>query len=79
MKFNDNKFELLRYEKHEEIKNRTSYKTPSGVDIEEKNMVKDLRIIMISDAVFGNHIGQVVRKCRMQMGWILRTFSNRTN
>ena len=76
MRFNDTKFELLRYGKHEEIKNQTSYKTLSRADIEEKKMVKDL-VVMTSDAVFGTQIGQVVRKCRMQMGWILQTFSCR--
>ena len=32
---------------------------------------------MTSDATFETHIGHVVRKCRMQMEWILRTFSSR--
>ncbi len=77
MSFNDTKFELIRYGKNCDIKNQTSYKTPKRTDIEEKNMIKDLGIVMTDDAVFGTHIGQLVKKCRMQMGWILRVFSSR--
>ena len=77
MSFNNSKFELLRYGKNEAIKNQTSYKTLSGAAIEEKKMVRDLGVVITSDAMFGTHIGQVVRKCRMQMGWILRTFTCR--
>ena len=77
MSFNDTKFELIRYGNDSSIKNQTSYKTPRGAEIEEKDMVKDLGVIMTSDAVFGTHVGQVVKRCRMQMGWILRTFTGR--
>ncbi|KAK4328363.1 hypothetical protein Pmani_001236 [Petrolisthes manimaculis] len=75
MSFNDTKFELIWYGKNNDIKNQTTYKTLKRVDIEQRNMVKDLGVCMTSDAVFGTHIGQVVRKCRMQMGWILCTFT----
>ena len=68
---------MIRYGNDNNIKNQTSYKTPREAEIEEKDMVKDLGVIMTSDAVFGTHIGQVVKRCRMQMGWILRTFTGR--
>lgn len=77
MSFNGTKFELIRYGKNKDIKNQTSYKTLKRTDIEQKNMVKDLGIVMTSDGVFGTHIGQVVKKSRMQMGWILRMFTSR--
>lgn len=38
MRFNDTKFELIRYGKNEDIKNQTSYKTLKRTVIEQKNM-----------------------------------------
>ncbi|KAK8753722.1 hypothetical protein OTU49_001312, partial [Cherax quadricarinatus] len=40
MKFNDEKFQLLRYGKHEEIKTSSEYKTNSSHKIERKTNVK---------------------------------------
>ena len=57
----------------------TSYKTPNVMTIEDKYKIKDLEVVMASAAVFETHIGQVVRKCRLQMGWVLRTFNCRDN
>ncbi|KAK8753153.1 hypothetical protein OTU49_002859, partial [Cherax quadricarinatus] len=49
MKFNDEKFQLLRYGKHEEIKSSSEYKTNSGHKIERNTNVKDLGVIMSED------------------------------
>ena len=42
MKFNANKFELLRYEKEQEIKSATTYKSYDDSNINDKEQVRDL-------------------------------------
>ena len=46
MKLNDVKFELLRYGTNQIIKDQTNYTSPSGNIIENKDVVKDLGILM---------------------------------
>lgn len=53
--FNDTKFQLLRYGKHEDSKNRTSYKTLSGTDIGQRNVVKDLGVAMLVTQCWDSH------------------------
>ena len=50
MKFNDNKFELLRYGKEQEIKSVTTYKSHDDSNIDDKEQVRDLGIIMRNTA-----------------------------
>ena len=58
MKFNANKFELLRYRKEQEIKSVTTYKSYDDTNIDEKEQVRDQGIMMsnssysFSDALF---------------------------
>ena len=78
MEFNSNKFEVLRYGKNLEIKQSTSYLTPNCDDlIEEKDSLRDLGIIMSSDASFSNHVELVCSKVRQKSGWVLRTFNSK--
>ena len=51
MKFNANKFELLQYVKEQELKSATTYKSYDDSNIEDKEQVKDLGI-MISNSRF---------------------------
>ena len=78
MKFNCEKFELLRYRvKDNPIQDCTSYITNSGEVIKEKNVVKDLGVLMSNDCSFGVHIDKVTKSMRNISGWILRTFETR--
>ena len=42
IKFNANKFELLRYGKEQEIKSATTYKSYNDSNIDDKEQVRDL-------------------------------------
>ena len=46
IKFNANKFELLRYGKELEIKSATTYKSYADSNIDDKEQVRDLGIMM---------------------------------
>ena len=55
MKFNVNKFGLLRYGKEQEIKSADS-------NIDDKEQVRDLSIMMRNTATFTLHIGNIGKK-----------------
>ena len=50
MKFNCNKIELLRYGKELEIKSVTTYKSYADSNIDDKEQVRDLGIMMSNTA-----------------------------
>ena len=50
MKFNANKFELLRYVKEQEIKSATTYKWYDDSNIDDKEQVRDLGKMMSNKA-----------------------------
>ena len=77
IKFNANKFELLRYGKEQEIKSATTYKSYDDSNIDDKEQVMDLGIIMSYTATFTFHIRNIVKKARDKMGWVLRVFQSR--
>ena len=52
MKFNANTFELLRYGKEQEIKSTTTYKSNDDSNIDNKEQVRDLGIMMSNPATF---------------------------
>ena len=64
MKFNDNKFELLRYRKEQEIKSATTYNSYDDSNIDDKEQVRDLGIMMSNTATFTLHIGNIHTKAR---------------
>ena len=59
MKFNANKFELLLYEKEQKIKSATTYKSYDS-NIDDKEQVRDLGIMMSNTATFTLHIRNIV-------------------
>ena len=56
MKFNANKFELLRFGKEQEMKSTTTYKSYDDSNIDDKEQVRDLGIMMSNTATFTLHI-----------------------
>ena len=74
MKFNRDKFELLRYGKNQDLKDETIYLSADNNIIEEKEELRDLGIIMNNNATFDNHVEKVCKTVRQKSGWILRTF-----
>ena len=77
IKFNANRFELLRYGKKREIKSATTYKSYDDSNIDDKESVRDLGIMMSNTATFILHIRNIVKKVRDKMGWVLRVFQSR--
>ena len=79
MEFNSSKFEVLQYGQNESLKNDYTYTTPECESfIERKSSVKDLGIQMTDSATFDQHIHSVITKVKRIMGWIRRTFLNRS-
>ena len=54
MKFNANKFQLQRYGKEHEIKSATRYKSYDDSNIDHKELVRDLVIMMSNKAPFNS-------------------------
>ena len=77
MKFNANKFELLRYGKEQETKSATTYKSYDDSNIDNKEQVRDLGIMLSNTATFTLHIRNIVKKARDKMGWVLEVFQSR--
>ena len=77
MKFNANKFELLRCGKEQEIKSATTYKSYDDSNIDDIEQVRDLGIMMSNTATFTLHIRNIVKKARDKMGRVLIVFQPR--
>lgn len=77
MKFNNNKFDHLRYSTTPTHIPNASYEAPDGSIIATQPYVRDLGVCLSNDATFSLHITNIVKKARGQMGWILRTFKTR--
>ena len=77
MLLNDVKFELLRHGTIEDLKNETTYKTPTGKVITTKNNVKDLGVMMSDNCMFTEQINNVIEKAKNLTSWIFRAFSTR--
>ena len=78
MKFNSDKFELLRYWKSEEIKENTIYFSDDENIIEKKEIPRDLSVQMNNQANLNDHISKISQKVKQKSGWILRTFRTRS-
>ena len=74
---NDSKFEALRYGTDEIIKLCTSYLTPSGSIITEKQEVRDLGVTMTNDCKFDVQITRIIESSKNMISWILCTFHTR--
>ena len=77
MRFNDDKFECLRYGKNQNILNATSYMSNANMQIDIKTNVRDLGVLMSSSATFADHISAKVLSANKKAAWILRTFHTR--
>ena len=78
MIFNATKFEHIRYSVGEmDIMRGVEYSAPGDVEIERKEEVRDLGVMLSDDLKFSSHIGRVVRNARRKLGWVLRTFHTR--
>ena len=73
MKFNANKLKHLWYGKEQEIKSTTTYKSYDGSNIDNKEEVKDLGIMMSNTATFTFHIRNIVKKTQRQDGMGVET------
>ena len=60
MKFNANKFELLQYGKEQEIKYSTTDKSYDDSNIDDKEQVWDLGIMMSNTATFTLYIRNIL-------------------
>ena len=76
MKFNDIKFELLRYGTNNNIKQSTSYTSSNDNEIPEKQKVRDLGVVMTNDGKFKTHINETIQNAKKISSWILRTFKS---
>ena len=78
MKFNGDKFQVLRYGRNQDLKESTCYFT-GGMEyvIEEVDNCRDLGVIVENTAKFDLHIEKVCKKVRQKCGWVLRTFYSR--
>ena len=78
MKFNGDKFQILRYGDNNQVKEDTLYYTGNMEHvIEEVDRCRDLGVIMENTGSFNAHIEKVCKKVRQKCGWILRTFFTR--
>ena len=75
MEFNADKFEHMVFGKKNG--NQEKYKGPTGEDIETKEVVKDLGVVVNSSANFKDQIKNTVTACKVMSGFIFRTFTTR--
>ena len=70
---------MLRYGKNEELKMDTIYfSNDMNNIIDSLDEHRDLGIQMQADGSFDSQINNVVAKMRRKIGWICRSFSNRS-
>ena len=78
MRWNRDKFQLLRIGPDIEIKENTYLFTPEFEDIiEEKNYIKDLGILVDSELRYKEQMKSAVSKANRKASWILQTFITR--
>ena len=77
MSFNNNKFQHMHYSPGGVSDNVHKFTAPDCSDIDTKEHIKDLGVILSADGNFTLHIQDVVKRARSQAGWILRTFRTR--
>ena len=76
-RFNQEKFEALRYGPNDVLKQSTVYLSGEGTPINCSQHVKDLGVTLSHDASFTEHITNTTRSANLKCGWILRTFKTR--
>ena len=79
MSFNALKFVVLRYGSNKNLKEETNYfSSEFGVKIDSLSKHKDLGVIMSSNGGFKDHIETMAKKVKQRIGWICRSFQNRS-
>ena len=78
MKFNADKFECLRFWPGNRQKPDIAYTGPDGVEIEEKEHLRDLGVEISRDLTFNVQIQNVINSASKLAGWGLRTFRRRS-
>ena len=76
MVFNEGKFEQMSFGNTNNAP-IIQYKTPSGEEIQSKENIKDLGVIVSNDLNFNEHINKIATVCIVIMGMLLRTFEMR--
>jgi hypothetical protein len=51
-----------------------NYLASDGAEIEEKQLARDLGVLMSTEATFDAHIEEIVAQSRQRTGFIWRTF-----
>ena len=75
MRFNSEKFELIRYENNECLKQQPYHANEQ--EITEKDNLRDLGIHLNNKLTYQEHIDNITMMANQQVGWILRTFRSR--
>ena len=79
MKFNASKFKWLQVGPNDEIKNDYVYMSyDCDEPITPDETVRDLGIMMNNSGNYSDHISYIYKKCKKRIGWILRSFKNRS-
>ena len=78
MKLNSSKFELLHYGNKNFTNESYSYIDSTGKIITPQESVKDLGVIMSSNAMFSSHIDTTITKVNKLVSWALRSFECRS-
>ena len=76
MELNKTKFQLMQYGKHENLKE--SYNTGNVDPLIKEKSIKDLGTYVSEDLSPDKQITEAVKGGRKYMGWILRTFTSRS-
>ena len=77
MKFNEDKFVLLRYGVNQDLKESTNYVLPCGQVLEPSTTTRDLGVVMSNLGGFQSHITKLNSECRKIMAMIFRSFKCR--
>ena len=64
MELNDAKFEVLGYDIDDTLKICTSYITPNGQVITQKESLRDLGVTMSDNCSFDIHMANSIEKCK---------------
>ena len=77
MKFNSNKFELIRYTRRTDDSVGFQYKASDASNITRKSQTRDLGVTMSDSGNFKEHVQQSAATGRGKVGFICRTFATR--
>lgn len=77
MQFNEEKFELLRWNPNENIKNSSNLHNEEGQKIVSKQQVKCLGVHVDEEATFHHLIKVTAKKDKGMAGWVLKIFNSR--